>query len=151
MKSRGSPRCCARSTISLYVTVNDVFFFSMKRYVTMCPSIGRVVFRLFGDTYPDPILLVSVLLLSFSDICEPFGQNTFHLHWFGSMATWPQMRRKALDCCLNFEVWTLLPEPTAFVMRVMLPAISVSIIVLNSSGPSTMYRPFTNRMVSLSR
>ena len=73
MKSRGSPRCCARSTISLYVTVNDVFFFSMKRYVTMCPSIGRVVFRLFGDTYPDPMLLVSVLLLSFSDICEPFA------------------------------------------------------------------------------
>lgn len=61
------------------------------------------------------------------------------------------MRRKALDCCLNFEVLTLLPEPTAFVMRVMLPDISVNIIVLNSSGPSTMYRPFTNRMVSLSR
>ena len=72
MKSRGSPRCCARSTISLYVTVNDVFCFSMKRYVTMCPSMGRVVFRLFGDTYPDPMLLVSVLLLSFSDICEPY-------------------------------------------------------------------------------
>ena len=75
MKSRGSPRCCARSTISLYVTVNDVFCFSMKRYVTMCPSMGRVVFRLFGDTYPDPMLLVSVLLLSFSDIYEPFRDD----------------------------------------------------------------------------